>query len=476
MRTVLLRSRLPELLRSLPVVVVLIQWGALALPLTVKAADTAAKGPLRVSALHPRYFADPTGRAVYLTGSHTWASLQDMGPGNPPPRFDFAAYLDFLLAHHHNFIRLWRWEFPEWKEHDQRAPFSCTPQPWRRVGPGLALDGAPQYDLDQFDADYFGRLRSRVEAAGRRGIYVSIMLFEGWGLRFVPGGEKAHPFHPANNLNHTERDLKEGFKGIDLFTLGAPGILSRQEAYVRKVIDTVNDLDNVLYEIANESDFSTTDWQYHFIRFIRKDEASRPKQHLVGMTSIGYGVDDWDRLVRSPADWISPNPDRFDYKTNPPAADGTKVIILDTDHLWGVGDGVSWVWKSFLRGINPVWMDPMGQVSNWEATPTDAEQVRLNMGEALRMAERLDLGVMQPRPDLASTMYCLAKPGADYLVYQPIAGQEFTVQLEQGPYQVEWLSPATRKITRGELIEAAPVTQSFKAPFDGDAVLYLRRP
>ena len=26
-----------------------------------------------------------------------------------------------------------------------------------------------------------------------------------------------------------------------------------QEAYVRKVIDTVNDLDNVLYEITNEA-------------------------------------------------------------------------------------------------------------------------------------------------------------------------------------------------------------------------------
>jgi hypothetical protein len=41
-----------------------------------------------------------------------------------------------------------------------------------------------------------------------------------------------------------------------------------QEAYVRKVIDAVNDLDNVLYEISNESDDSSKDWQYHLIRFI----------------------------------------------------------------------------------------------------------------------------------------------------------------------------------------------------------------
>ena len=48
------------------------------------------------------------------------------------------------------------------------------------------------------------RLRSRVVAARDRGIYVSIMLFEGWGLRFVPDGWKAHPFHPANNVNLTD--------------------------------------------------------------------------------------------------------------------------------------------------------------------------------------------------------------------------------------------------------------------------------
>jgi hypothetical protein len=70
------------------------------------------------------------------------------------------------------------------------------------------------------------------------------------------------------------------------------------------------------------------------------------------MTSLGYGVDDLDRLVKSPADWISPNPDHFDYKNDPPASDGAKVIILDTDHLWGVGGNVPWVWKSFLRGQN----------------------------------------------------------------------------------------------------------------------------
>lgn len=47
-------------------------------------AEDPASGPLRVSAVNPRYFADGTGHIVYLTGTHTWNNLQDMGPADPP--------------------------------------------------------------------------------------------------------------------------------------------------------------------------------------------------------------------------------------------------------------------------------------------------------------------------------------------------------------------------------------------------------
>jgi hypothetical protein len=35
-------------------------------------------GPLRVHPANPRYFTDDTGRAIYLTGSHTWANFQEI--------------------------------------------------------------------------------------------------------------------------------------------------------------------------------------------------------------------------------------------------------------------------------------------------------------------------------------------------------------------------------------------------------------
>ena len=60
--------------------------------------------------------------------------------------------------------------------------------PFLRTGPGVALDGKPQFDLSQFDPNYFDRLRSRVLQARDRGIYVSVMLFNGWSVSFPKGG------------------------------------------------------------------------------------------------------------------------------------------------------------------------------------------------------------------------------------------------------------------------------------------------
>ncbi|MEZ6074140.1 MAG: hypothetical protein R3C56_00265 [Pirellulaceae bacterium] len=78
----------------------------------------AASGPLRVDPVNSRYFSDGAGKPIYLTGSHTWASLQDCGldvgrseSSDPPPEFDFDAYLKLLTDNNHNFIRLYAGNF-----------------------------------------------------------------------------------------------------------------------------------------------------------------------------------------------------------------------------------------------------------------------------------------------------------------------------------------------------------------------------
>ena len=87
-------------------------------------------------------------------------------------------------------------------------------------------------------------------------MYVSVMLFEGWELEFRDAWG-CHPFNRNNNINGVDGDANTDGRGIEYNTLieGPQGrrVLEFQQAYLRKVIDTVNDLDNALYELCNEA-------------------------------------------------------------------------------------------------------------------------------------------------------------------------------------------------------------------------------
>jgi len=441
-----------------------------------------ARGPLRVCRDNPRYFAEPGGKVVYLSGAHTWSNFKDMGASDPPAKFDYQGYLDFLVQRHHNFIRLWTWELTKYGDGTTDSMLYTAPFPWPRTGPGEALDGKPKFDLSKLEQSYFDRLRARAMAAGKRGIYVSIMLFEGWGLQFAtaPWRWDGHPFHGSNNSNGIDGDPDGDGKGLAVDTLEIPAITRIQEAYVRKVIDSVNDLDNVLYEISNEAGPYSTEWQYHMIRFIKEYEGRKPKQHPVGMTFQYQGGSN-QALFDSPADWISPNPDApdgYSYQENPPPADGGKVILSDTDHLWGIGGNQAWVWKSFCRGLNPLFMDPYLHDTFYRdyAGKLDPkwDPIRNSLGYSRRFAGRMDLAKTRPAGELASSGYCLANPGREYLVYLPEGGSvSVDLSAASGELAVEWFN-----LTTGEGASASPVTGGAKreltAPFAGDAVLYLR--
>jgi len=145
----------------------------------------AIHGPLRVCPDNPRYFTDDSGKAVYLTGSHTWCNRQEISiAGKTPEPFDYNAYLDFLERYNHNFIRLWVWEhtrLASWAPDSVAVTFG-PPDIYLRTGPGLAQDGLPKFDLERLNPAFFDRLRSRVSAAADRGIYVMVMLFQGWSI------------------------------------------------------------------------------------------------------------------------------------------------------------------------------------------------------------------------------------------------------------------------------------------------------
>jgi hypothetical protein len=452
---------------------------------------TNGSGPLRVSEENPRYFVDGRGRVVYLTGSHTWANFQDNGHGNPPPVFDYAAYLDFLAANNHNFFRLWTWEQARWTLETADDAYWFNPEgPYVRSdgGQGNALDGKAKWDLSRFNQEYFDRMRARIEAAGARGIYVSIMLFDGWSVvsnqaPALNNPWRGHPYNRANNINGIDGDVNGDNNGREVHTLANGAVTALQEAYVKKVIDTVNDLDNVLYEIANEAPDDSLGWQAHLVGMIHRYEAGKPKLHPVGVT----GRYEWktNDLIATGAEWISPGKE---YMVDPPPGDGRAVVIVDTDHLWGIGGDYVWVWKTFTRGLHPIFMDGYDGAAygvggqGFDFHKPQWVKLRANMGYTRAYAQRVQLGAMLPRGDLCSTRYCLghvsANGDAEFIVYQPKGGNEFTVDLTgvSGSMGVEWLNPDTGSTLRGAAVSGGGIVR-FAPPFDNPngAVLLLQQ-
>ena len=446
-----------------------------------------ARGPLRPHPANPRYFTDGSGQPVFLTGAHTWASLQEIGL--PPLRpFAWHEFLDMLLEHNLNCTKLWIWlqaEGGPWTS--EKIQFD--PLPYLRTGPGLGMDGRPRFDLTKFNEAFFDRLHSRAQEAGDRGIYVCIQLF-------LPGASErrggpcdpwpGHPYNAQNNINHFDGE-RPGTSTVDL---DRPEVRSIQAAYMRKVIDTVHDLDNVIFEAVGEG--GRKDWDWWVVDFVHDYEASKGKKHPVGLT--GGGAESLAEMLASPADWIGAGSGDGPFKTDPQPWDGQKVSILDTDHIWGHGGTASWAWKCFLRGHNTWLMDPWsalpgrpcGEV-NWMARPgypdRDVnrrdhwvwEPVRMALGNTRTYALRINLISMAPRGDLASSNYCLANPGWEYLVYLP-EGDEVVVDLSaaQGEFAVEWMKPVEGTIVRGGSV-AGGGHVNFAAPFSGAAVLYAHR-
>ena len=86
---------------------------------------------------------------------------------------------------------------------------------------------------------------------------------------------EGHPFHASNNVNGVSIGSILDYQVLPL----DPRVQELQERYIRKVIDTVHDLPNVLWEVANESSGGGK-VDLEFARYLGQDEvpewATRP--------------------------------------------------------------------------------------------------------------------------------------------------------------------------------------------------------
>ncbi len=455
-------------------------------------------GLLRVSGVNPRYLvsADDTNKAVYLTGFHFWDNAIDAGDNDPPEVFPYSAYLDSMSGYGHNFIRLWAGWHNTNKVVEYGGNFWFGQNPYRRTGPGNANDGKLKFDLTSFDDTFFARMRTRCDLARQRGMYVAVQMFNGWVTNSPSHGFSAsnpwatHPYNVANNINAVDGDSDNDGSGEETQRSpyggggGIQSIWNIQVAYMKRMIDELNDLDNIIWETSNEAeDMDGTNEHYAWSRLvidtIHAYERRKPKQHLVWYTG-DWGID-IDSQFTGPAACIAPggNPGLIPWDDAPPDSGGRRVVIQDTDHTFGMlnVNGVPLAWKNFTSGQDGIVLQDNG-FGCWYIWACDDPlwpPFKRAMGQTALLASTADLLHMTPQPNRSSTSNDVLFGAAtgEVIVYQQTGN--ITVDLTGIPdsLNVTWYDPDEFITTPGAKT-AGGASRTFTPPNARYDVLYLR--
>lgn len=424
-------------------------------------ADFTATPALLRHAADSAYFSTPDGKAVFLEGDHTWTnniSFSDTG------QFDFSDYLNVLQGEGANLIRYWNWV-------DARGALI---EPFQKAQSG-------KWDLTKFNQDYFDHVAQDVDAAGARGMYVSIMAFFDYDPQ-QHYGWSGSVWNGDNNVNGTTTS-NTGIEQSD------PAALPLQKAYLAKLLDTVGHKTNVLWEIANEpqNTQAAVDWESTLVDFIHQYQSDHGLlAQPVGVTSAfpeGNQYEINPMISATNADWISPN-GWEDYQSDPPDATGARVQIIDTDHTFGIGGDADWVWQQFTRGHGGVnIMDDMkgtglsGTFDLGGEHEAGETQQRLALRELSEVLKLVDVTTMRPNGALSSTGYALADPSRGSFVVLAPWGGEVTVDLGAAsglPLQARWIDVRGGGMSSPTSLAGGDAAQAFTAP-SGDAVLVLTR-
>lgn len=179
-------------------------------------------GPLRAT---PGGFVDNSGRVVRLRGvSYVPPDSKLYGW----PSWVTADILEDLRVNGGNFI-------------------SARLGPYSRDGEGIewvayeAVGDLRRVNLDNWNPAFWSRVRSFVESAASRGIYVEFDLIDAWVLE----RPMISPWSQENNVN--------GYDGGNCGVLAANGPDLQQQRWLDKIAEELGRYPNVIFQISNES-------------------------------------------------------------------------------------------------------------------------------------------------------------------------------------------------------------------------------
>jgi Family of unknown function (DUF6298) len=223
---------------------------------------------------------------------------------------DLEAHLDELHAAEVNYLRISL-------SMGTRAAHGGDDRPLPHDQPFLKLPSG-RYDLDHWDPIYWERLERLLTLAHERGMIVELELFNRFD--FWRGFWLENAWNPRRNVNYTEaetglgpkypehpaEDVQPFFHSVPVMA-DQPVLLSYQQTYINRVLDLTFRVDNVIYNINNETSTAPA-WGRYWIAHVKaRAEAAGKEIYVTDMFEEQV-------LSRDPyQQQVVSNPDVYDF-------------------------------------------------------------------------------------------------------------------------------------------------------------------
>jgi len=464
--------------------------------------------PICLHPLNPHYFLYRGKPTVLLTSAEHYGAVINGST-------DYKKYLDILQRDHFNLTRIFTGSYVEgnyyegagkrlkWKE-DQNT-LSVRPgkllAPWARsVIPGY-INRGNKFDLDRWDNRYFARIKDFCREASARGIIVEIVFFS---ANYGPANWRNSPLNRHNNIN-----LKREVPYNEIYFSSNQELIRYQLGMVRKLVEELNEFDNVYYEICNEpywlKGIPEVDssihaqqvtpeiyaWQKNIASAVKEVEKRLPKKQLIAQNFANNYL-----KIENPDSAVSilnfhyaypPKTVTDNYSLNKP------VSFDETFEGLNASARRREAWCFMLEGgavyNNLDWSfandDMTGMGLNSYGRRQSGQKVRHQL-EILQQNLR-DFNFVKAKP-LDSTykrgltdginLYGLGINGEDYMFYwiktKEVSLPDWDCPLPAGKYMIKWMDPATGRIIGKGAIQNWSKVLTLKIPyFDDDLVLRI---
>lgn len=256
-------------------------------------------------------------KPVQLAGNHTWNTVQ--------PFNGRTTGLDELTG---NFTRLWTVE---------TKGMVLAGSAWGSNSSGTVKVGLVPWKADgSLNKRYYRRLEAVVAEADQRDMVTGVVLFDHAFNAYFPNGWTNHPLNGLGPKDVTQIHTKGSWNKL-------------QRAHVQAVTKTLEDYDNVIYEVGNELHRNSvySGFQKMVVKWVKKfTDKPVGVSYASGLKASRGKTQDW--IARTGADWAAP-------------AGGERVsgfkgaYVFDTDHASPLVPNVAGLRGAWARG-DSLWL------------------------------------------------------------------------------------------------------------------------